>query len=91
MEEILGKMKMVDYLPDEAQSERVRDILLWVDKVHKGLLSEEDVEAIDRVIYLLGPGHEEYESDPLTDGGGPGSWEAGRVDYTDGSGEPTTT
>lgn len=22
-----------------------------------------------------------YESDPYSDGGGPGSWEAGRVDY----------
>lgn len=26
---------------------------------------------------------EEYEDDPYWSGGGPGSWEAGRVDYTD--------
>ena len=30
----------------------------------------------------------DYTSDPLTDGGGPGSWEAGRVDYTGEQGEP---
>ncbi len=91
MKEILGKMKMPSFMPDEAQSERVRDILLWVETAHEGLLSEQDVEAIDRVLYLLGPGHEDYESDPLTDGGGPGSWEAGRVDYTGEQGEPASS
>lgn len=34
------------------------------------------------------PISEHYEDDPYWSGAGPGSWEAGRVDYTDGRGEP---
>ena len=81
-------MKKEKYLPTKAQSSRVWSILVWVAEKYEGMLPEDDIEAINRVLYQLEPEREDYESDPLTDGGGPGSWEAGRVDYTGERGEP---
>ena len=56
---------------------KMRNVYLYITRGNlNGYRHEEDID---------------YESDPLTDGSGPGSWEAGRVDYTDGLGEPAQT